>query len=637
MIDLKKRRFDSTVTQELSMYVVKKFNDDGSLSYETKTDSYFLDNDTWNVDKFKEIEQFSQQYKNFRERYSHNAQICFCIKNNLLNLQFKYIFHKKVFNEEWSLSSTFHANSTNFRRLQSFINQQYPALQSLDDLDIEEADREWNFWISQKGYAKERTSHIRDQDKTFSLRSTLSNFLVRLFNEYKKYSDTREEWDKDRWNVKELHNLYGVKYNKSKTIPYLVFSDIKNSIFRKELKNYFKKKLISKYLVAETAIGYLQHLRSFFNFVDIKEPNWRDLSLLSRKHILEFIEQLTKYSKQNSKISNQERYIIQGIIALKQFLMYLEETESRIAPRRSVKVLIFPSDKPKQKKKPYDQIDHIPDFVIEQLFLQLNDLHKDVQPIVWIAFKTGLRISDLLLLKQDCLVKLNGKFYIVTDIEKTFVQGHRIPIDEELANIITSLIRIAEQNSTEDNNPEKFIFIRYKGTRKGLPYTQEWVRSKLNKLAREKNIVDENGNLYHFGAHQFRHTYAMKLLNNGTDILTVQELLAHASPEMTLRYARLLDETKRTAFENAIKQGIFHFDLNGEMREIRPNEDVPEDILELLWQDHKLSAIDNPYGTCHARINGNCPYSQEPPCLTCKLKLIISFFLTRLLIASSTL
>ena len=56
--------------------------------------------------------------------------------------------------------------------------------------------------------------------------------------------------------------------------------------------------------------------------------------------------------------------------------------------------------------------------------------------------------------------------------------------------------------------------------------------------------------------HQFRHTYGVKMINSGADILTVQELLAHASPEMTMRYAKLLDETKRDAFESVMKQGV---------------------------------------------------------------------------------
>lgn len=147
--------------------------------------------------------------------------------------------------------------------------------------------------------------------------------------------------------------------------------------------------------------------------------------------------------------------------------------------------------------------------------------------------------------------------------------------------------------------------------------SQNWIRNVFNDFARTKNITDENGNLFHFKTHQFRHTYAVKLLNSGTDILTVQELLAHASPEMTMQYAKLLDNTKRKAFEEALKQGVFSFDLHGEVQEVKPNEDIPADILETLWRNHKLNAIDNPYGTCHTRINGNCHYAEEPPCLTC--------------------
>lgn len=212
---------------------------------------------------------------------------------------------------------------------------------------------------------------------------------------------------------------------------------------------------------------------------------------------------------------------------------------------------------------------------------------------------------------------MNGKYSIVTDIEKTYVQGHRIPIDDELANILAVLIQESKENSNEDNNPEGFIFIRYRGSRKGRPFSQKWIQERLNTLAIQKNITDENGDIFHFKTHQFRHTYAVKMLNGGADILTVQELLAHATPEMTLRYAKLLDDTKRKAFESVINQGVFSFDLNGEVQEIKAGEDIPGDILQVLWQDHKLNAMDNPYGTCHARLKGDCPYMEAPPCLTC--------------------
>ena len=83
--------------------------------------------------------------------------------------------------------------------------------------------------------------------------------------------------------------------------------------------------------------------------------------------------------------------------------------------------------------------------------------------MIWIAFKTGLRISDVLGLTKDCLLQLNGKYSIVTDIEKTYVQGHRIPIDEELAKIIAVLISQSKARSTQDNNPEGYILLVIRG------------------------------------------------------------------------------------------------------------------------------------------------------------------------------
>jgi integrase len=134
-------------------------------------------------------------------------------------------------------------------------------------------------------------------------------------------------------------------------------------------------------------------------------------------------------------------------------------------------------------------------------------------------------------LTQDCLLRINGKYYIETDIEKTYVKGHRIPIDDELANMVAALIKKSIENSNKDNNPERYVFIRFRGSRKGRPYSQLWVGEKLNCLARNVNITDECGNVFYFKTHQFRHTYAIKMLNGGADILIVQpnKLVFHGS------------------------------------------------------------------------------------------------------------
>ncbi|HDK8971256.1 TPA: tyrosine-type recombinase/integrase, partial [Staphylococcus aureus] len=337
---------------------------------------------------------------------------------------------------------------------------------------------------------------------------------------------------------------------------------------------------------------------------------------LDRCHIEAYIEFLFEYAA-NKHLQSTKNFVREELKTIRRFLNDIITQNYAIAPYQDIRFLIYPQDLPKHEKKNSSQIDYIPDFVLEQLFEHINDLHKDLIPVVWIAFKTGLRISDVLTLQNNCLAKVNGKYSIITDIAKTFVKGHRIPIDNKLADIIAVLIADSKSKSTKDNNPNNYIFAIYKGKRKGMPFTQHMVRAHLNHLSKTKNIIDEQGEIFHFKTHQFRHTYAVKLLNGGADILTIQELLAHSSPEMTLRYAKLLDDTKRKAFESVIDQGAFSFDVDGKIKNIQHSSELSEKALNSLWQEHKLNAMDNPYGTCHARLSGDCPYMEAPPCLTC--------------------
>ena len=52
------------------------------------------------------------------------------------------------------------------------------------------------------------------------------------------------------------------------------------------------------------------------------------------------------------------------------------------------------------------------------------------------------------------------------------------------------------------------------------------------------------------------------------NLLHVQKWMAHASPEMTLIYARLLDETMRKSWEEATKQGLFRIDQQNKLKRI---------------------------------------------------------------------
>lgn len=59
-------------------------------------------------------------------------------------------------------------------------------------------------------------------------------------------------------------------------------------------------------------------------------------------------------------------------------------------------------------------------------------------------------------------------------------------------------------------------------------------------------------------SHTARHSFAMNLLNSGTDIKTVSSLLGHASIKMTEKYLHVIDQRKQKAIN---RLGKVAFDM----------------------------------------------------------------------------
>jgi integrase len=605
------------ITKTLSKYIEKTINKDKTVIYTEILTNYFLENDKWHIDFFDNINQFKEQVQNYK--YA-NKNISFPFGNENINKEMKFIVYNKLFSDEWGLQAVLMGKMQFIRRLAEFITQKYPNINSLKELDLEKSNIQWIHWLNSKGIPITKRNNYNSIIYGYDsfVKTDTAKFLENTINRLDKLTDEREEWEKDKWDVRNLKQ-YGITYNKSSKCFCIDFSKINNVKIREEIKKYIKQRLIANNKFSwGSASNYLSCIPQFINYICELEPTWNDLKDLERPHILKYIEWLNTYAKENlrQKNANPKKYVAYSLSCIQKFLSDIQIREYDIAPIKNFRILIYQEDKPKVPKKSNDQIDYVPDFVLEQLFDNISNLHKEVVPVVYTMYKTGLRVSDVLGLKQNCLVKLNNKYWVETDIEKTYVEGHRIPIDDELANMLAVLINNAKKYSNEDNNPEDYIFVRYKGSRKGKPYRQSWVQDKLNLLAIGYNITDELGYRYHFKNHSFRHTYAIKMLNSGADILTVQELLAHASPEMTMRYAKLLDDTKRKVFDKAVKQGIFSFDDSDKLKEENDGE-IPSDIIDMLYTNHKLNALDTPYGTCMQRKNGKCSYAKQPPCLTC--------------------
>ncbi|WP_445505583.1 hypothetical protein [Niallia sp. 03091] len=192
-----------------------------------------------------------------------------------------------------------------------------------------------------------------------------------------KLADSRDEWDKERWDVRVLNQLYGIEFNQSVPRHYINFLKIENVYIRDEVKGYFKQRLLGhRGFSWATAMNYMGFIPKFINFICSLEPEWNDLTELSREHVLRYIEQVHYHAKVNlkGKNSHPEHHIGTTLVIIRNFLEDLQTYEYSIAPKKSARVLIFSEDIPKRRKKSYDHVDYIPDYVLEQLFQKINYL-----------------------------------------------------------------------------------------------------------------------------------------------------------------------------------------------------------------------------------------------------------------------
>lgn len=72
-------------------------NEDGSGTYKSVEDAYFLENDKWHIDFIGNIEQFKNQYEEYK--YT-NKTISFNFNSNNINNEMKFIVFNTLFSDE---------------------------------------------------------------------------------------------------------------------------------------------------------------------------------------------------------------------------------------------------------------------------------------------------------------------------------------------------------------------------------------------------------------------------------------------------------------------------------------------------------------------------------------------------------
>lgn len=518
------------------------------------------------------------------------------IKNTNIRNEFKVYLYDKITNKIINAGSIEYKFKI-IQYLLIFIKDKYPNIQTIISISI------------QRLLIEIRTYYTINKCSASDIKNMQTQFN-QVYEYWLKAYDTRDEYIKDIWDIR---NINPAKIALAESKYHLKFTKIPSQY----------KPLVKRYLkicLQMYSLGYcekkLYSLRVFLTYISDIHNDWNTLKDLNRNDIEDFIIWAQNWFKGRG-CRKLDFEIWNILMDLKTFIEYIQMAEYEEAPKKLVNKLIFREDKPRKPDWKLSIEKYIPEEVLDQLEKNIEYLEAIYIPIVIVLRATGLRISDTLGMKYNkCLENVNDGWYVVADISKTKVINHRIPITEEVAFIIKHQIELAEKLFLNGENPNQYLFVRQSGIRKGLPPASRSVQKALNKLAEEKNIVDTNGKVFHFKNHAFRHTKAVELINNGMNLLYVQKWLAHFSPEMTLKYAQLLDTTLRKSWEQVMKSGLFKVNINnGKLEKIEISSEN-NDLIEWEYIRKNLDAVRIPLGYCFKPNKVQCNH-QLNPCLTC--------------------
>jgi integrase/recombinase XerD len=154
--------------------------------------------------------------------------------------------------------------------------------------------------------------------------------------------------------------------------------------------------------------------------------------------------------------------------------------------------------------------------------------------MILILLRSGMRIGELLGTRMS-EVNLREKQILIREAQKTRV-GRVAYLSEDAGKAL--VVWLNQRDLTKER-------LFYGQGRERLSYTA--IRMRFAKYLEAAGLAHKG-----YSLHCLRHTCATELLNAGMRLECLQQLLGHSSIEMTRRYARLTDNTRREEYFRAM-------------------------------------------------------------------------------------
>lgn len=164
-----------------------------------------------------------------------------------------------------------------------------------------------------------------------------------------------------------------------------------------------------------------------------------------------------------------------------------------------------------------------------------------------LGINVGLRISDILRLKAQDLIRTGGKTvkdYVVITEKKTG-KTKKFYIGDIVKKVIETYMK-----ENPDMQLADYLFKSRKGDNN--PITRQQAYRIINSAAEALGLVerDDNGVIIsgEIGTHTLRKTFGYHAFQNGTSLELLMDIFNHSSKSQTLRYIGITEEQKKDVY-----------------------------------------------------------------------------------------
>ncbi len=457
-------------------------------------------------------------------------------------------------------------------------------------------------------------SHLRPlPDDTAPAVADLYHGLIKTIRRFfEDYYDDRDELEKDVWHALKIP---GVKLSATikREYPSISFTSI--SVAYRSMVKRFMKRLVFRRSWSYCA-EMLMYIRYFFRVFYEHGYGEGFLENLARQDVENYLRWVAEdYEKRNATFRSK------AVSFVRSWLDYIQIAEYPQAPKRSIERLVFEDDVPRRERAAdtIEKARYIPAPIIQQMDACIEQIEPaEMRPVYVLLRETGWRGADVLNLRYDsCLQYIwdarenRSVPYLCGEITKVSIPWLKDPIRDEVAEMVKLLAEEAAAKSTEENNPDRYLFNCYEGRCMGLPFSKPAFSSAVQKMIDKNDIRDADGKLFHFKTHGLRHTRAMEYAEQGMPVGIIQRLLGHCSLQMTLHYAKVSEDTVYQKWKDTEKLDLL------KIKTLPPrNNSVQEDTVHYENIRPNLDAVRVPFGVCFKPSKAGCRRQTEQ-CMEC--------------------